>query len=391
MNDATDGAVALRHRLHRRPELSGTERETARTIAEILTNTHPSRVITGIGGHGVAACYDSGTPGPRVLLRAELDALPIADRSRAPHRSECPDVSHACGHDGHAAILASIGVRIGLDTLGVARGSVILLFQPAEETGAGGAAVVRDPRWKELSPDYAFALHNLPGTPIGTLVYRPGVFAAASRGVIIHLDGASAHAAHPEHGRSPSGTVARALLAIDAIASDAEKSAAAAQPASTALPAATITAVHARLGEPGFGTSPGDAVVMATLRGFDPDAVDRMEDALIARITAGADAAGIAVRVDHAEAFPATVNDPAAVALLLDAAAAAGLPAIAASSPFRWSEDFGHIGALVPSAYCCVGAGVDHPDLHTPDYDFPDALLPIGIDLYSRLIEQLCG
>ncbi|TVQ19557.1 MAG: M20/M25/M40 family metallo-hydrolase, partial [Spirochaetaceae bacterium] len=210
------------------------------------------------------------------------------------------------------------------------------------------------------------------------------------RGLIVGLTGARSHAAHPERGRSPSSCVARALLAIEELAAGVATIDAATH-AGAARPAATITAVHARLGEPGFGTSPGDAVVMATLRGFDPDAVDRMEHALIARITADADAHGITVSVDHDEVFPATVNDPAAVAMLLDAAATAGIPATEAETPFRWSEDFGHISAVVPSAYCCVGAGVDHPDLHTPDYDFPDALLPVGSRLFGALIRSLCG
>ena len=379
MSAVLESVTALRHRLHRTPELSGSERDTARTIAQVLERTNPTRLLTGVGGHGLIACYDSGRPGPRVMFRAELDALPISDRSGSPHASERPNISHACGHDGHSAMLAGLAMRIAAREVRLDRGAIMLLFQPAEETGAGAEAVLRDPAWQELAPDYAYAVHNLPGAALGTLIWRSDVFAAASRGLIINFDGVPAHAAHPEDGTSPAACLGRALITVDELR------------ARTAGAEASITPVHCRLGNPGFGTSPADAVIMATIRGFNAQALDLLESELVARVTDDAGRNGISVRIDHDEVFPLTMNDPRAVVPLLDAAEAAGIPTIEAAAPYRWSEDFGHVAARIPSAYCCLGAGERSPVLHSREYDFPDALLPVGLSLLECLAERLCA
>ena len=138
--------IALRHALHRQPELSGAEAGTAALITDALRGTAPDRLVTGLGGHGVAAVYDSGQPGPTVMFRAELDALPIPDASGVAHASQRPGLGHLCGHDGHMAIL------MGLAGTRPARGRMVLLFQPAEETGAGARAVLADPRLWRAAP-----------------------------------------------------------------------------------------------------------------------------------------------------------------------------------------------------------------------------------------------
>ena len=171
--------VDLRHRLHRRPEISGEERETAATIVEFLKPTGPDRIVTELGGHGVAAIYEGAEPGPTVLIRAELDALPIEELSDSDHRSEIPGKGHLCGHDGHMTILA--GLARGLQRNPPQKGRAILLFQPAEETGAGAAAVMADPKFEEIVPDYAFSLHNRPGVPVGHARISEGAANCASR------------------------------------------------------------------------------------------------------------------------------------------------------------------------------------------------------------------
>lgn len=132
--------IELRHRLHRRPEISGEERATAAEIVAALEPTRPDGIVTGLGGHGVAAIYEGREPGPTVMVRAELDALPIEELSDLPHRSQVPGKGHLCGHDGHMTILA--GLARGLGRARPQRGRAVLLFQPAEETGAGAAAVM---------------------------------------------------------------------------------------------------------------------------------------------------------------------------------------------------------------------------------------------------------
>ena len=128
--------------------------------------------MTGLGGHGVAAIYEGREPGPTVMVRCELDALPIEEISESPHRSQAPGKSHACGHDGHMTMVAALSRGLGRQR--PQRGRAVLLFQPAEENGAGAAAVIADPKFAEIAPDYAFSLHNKPGLPLGYITLSEG-------------------------------------------------------------------------------------------------------------------------------------------------------------------------------------------------------------------------
>ena len=162
----TPELVMLRRELHQAPEVSGEEALTAARIMEFVERLNPDRLVSGLGGHGVAAVFDSGQPGPSVLFRCELDGLPIKEISAVDWRSRTDGKGHLCGHDGHMAIVCGLGMALAARR--PARGRVIVLFQPAEETGAGAAAVIADPDFSSLRPDFAFALHNLPGLPLGT-------------------------------------------------------------------------------------------------------------------------------------------------------------------------------------------------------------------------------
>src|SRR5690606_16597873 len=183
--------VAFRRELHRNPKISNEESETAKRVVAFLRDTGPDQLLTDPGTHGVAAVYDSGKPGLTVLFRSDLDALPIEELSDAAHRATVPGKSHMCGHDGHTAILAAIGRQFGRRR--PERGRVVLMFQPAEETGNGASDVIADPRYARIAPDYAFSLHNLPGTSFGHVRLKPGVVNCASRGMRIVLKGKTAH------------------------------------------------------------------------------------------------------------------------------------------------------------------------------------------------------
>ena len=184
--------TAWRRKLHQHPELSSHEEATAYEVSGFLEQTRPDKIIRGLGGHGVAVVYESGRPGPTVMFRAELDALPIEELSGVPHTSMVAGRSHTCGHDGHMAIIAGLARQFG--RIRPAKGRVVLLFQPAEETGNGAAQVVADPRYVEITPDFAFALHNWPGVPFGQVQIKTGVVNCASSGLRIVRDGKSAHA-----------------------------------------------------------------------------------------------------------------------------------------------------------------------------------------------------
>src|SRR5262245_42285596 len=246
--------TAWRRKLHRHPEISSEEEQTASEVVSFLSDTQPDRVLTGLGGHGVAAIYDSGRAGPTVMFRSELDALPIHELSGVAHASLVPGKSTMCGHDGHTAILAGLGRQFGRAR--PARWRVVLMFQPAEETGDGAAAMVADPRFVEIAPDFAFSLHNLPGVPLGEVRLKAGVVNCASRGMRITLEGKTAHSSMPETGISPMLAVSRLM------------------PALPELGRATfddddfrmVTVTHAAMGEAVFGVAPGHAEVWATLR-----------------------------------------------------------------------------------------------------------------------------
>ncbi|RVC41620.1 amidohydrolase, partial [Mesorhizobium sp. M4B.F.Ca.ET.088.02.2.1] len=207
--------TAWRRKLHRQPEISNEEEKTAKEVVSFLADTGPDKVLTGLGGHGVAAVYDSGRAGPTVLFRSELDALPIEELSGVPHASQVPGKSHMCGHDGHTAILAALGRQLGRER--PASGRVVLMFQPAEETGNGAAGVVADPRFGEIAPDFAFSLHNLPGVPFGEVRLKSGVVNCASRGMRIVLEGKTAHSSMPETGVSPMLAISELMPALPAL------------------------------------------------------------------------------------------------------------------------------------------------------------------------------
>lgn len=369
----------LRRSLHRMPELSGAEAGTAEHIVKTLAGYRPDRVLTGLGGDGVAAVFDSGVEGPTVLFRAELDGLPIAELPGVAWGSEIEGRGHLCGHDGHMAILCGLGSRMADQP--PLRGRVVLMFQPAEETGAGAAAVIADPDFAAIVPDYAFALHNLPGVPLGHVGVRGGAFNFASEGLAIRLTGKTAHASQPEAGVSPAAVMCALISVLPGL------------PARLGIAPqdALVTLVHAELGEAAFGIAPGEAEVWATIRSIsDPIQAQLMAEAEVLARSLAEDA-GLAVEFRLSDCFAACHNDAEASALVEAAMGAEGLSRSPVGLPFRWSEDFGRFGSVSKAALFVLGAGEGHPRLHNPDYDFPDALIPLGVRLFERVARTLCG
>ncbi len=367
--------IELRHSLHRAAELSGNEVHTGEIIEEFLQGCRPDSLIAGLGGNGILCEYRGTVPGPCILLRCDMDGVPVEETPGLPYRSENPGVSHKCGHDGHMSIMAGVARTLSKDP--PERGSVLLLFQPAEETGSGAAAVLSDSAFSAYDPDYAFALHNLPGFPLGTVVTSPGPFAQGSRGFIVELTGRSSHAGEPLLGVSPSRAVA-ALIPLLEEMSDHSKG-------------IVATVIHAVIGERAFGTSPERAVVMATLRApgnKQLESISRKAEELAAQT---ADSHRLKHRISWPEEFPPTVNSPEADSVVRDAAASLGLATVALEKPFPWSEDFGHFTGRYAGALFGLGSGTGSPPLHDPSYDFPDELIPMGTNLYMTIIERING
>ncbi|OYU40071.1 MAG: peptidase M20 [Pseudorhodobacter sp. PARRP1] len=374
------GLTAFRQDLHRYPEVSRAEAATAGRIVQALAALHPDQVVTGFGGHGVAAVFNGGADGPTVMFRAELDALPIEELSEAAHRSTIAGKGHLCGHDGHMTLLMGLGQLIARAR--PARGRVVLMFQPAEEDGSGAAAVVADPRFASLRPDWAFAIHNMPGLPLGHSSLKAGAVNCASQGLKIILSGKTAHASLPETGLSPALALARLIPAIAGLG----------QGGALGAGYRLVTITHARLGEAAFGIAPGAAEVWATLRTMADDQMAALRAAAMDIARAEAAAQGLGIRFEHHDDFAASVNDAQAVGVLGRALATLAMPFDEGDLPMRASEDFGRFGqAGTRSAMLFLGAGEGHPALHNPDYDFPDALIGPGVAVFHQVMRNLLG
>jgi amidohydrolase len=369
-----EALIRLRQRIHRHPELSGQEQDTAAFVAGYLQKCNARQVLTALGGYSVAGVFGKEKQGPRILLRAELDALPIPETGTLSYRSENAGIAHLCGHDGHIAIL--LGVARHLQQHPPEKGEVVLLFQAAEETGEGAQRLLEDPGFSRIRPDAAFALHNLPSFPENQVLLRQETFACASKGLIIRLSGKTSHAAHPESGNSPDKAVARI---IDLISNLSEEE--------TFEDFVLCTIIHARIGEVAFGTTPGEASVMITLRAAlenDMQSLTRMLESKVKQI---ASTHSLAFDISYTEVFPATINHPVLTDWVAEVAQKMNRELSWMPKPFRWSEDFGHFTASFPSVLFGIGSGENHPALHNPDYDFNDALITPSVALFTQILD----
>ena len=371
--------ITFRRALHRRPELSGEERETARKIAEALEALSPIRILTGLGGHGVAAIFDSGIEGPTVLFRAELDGLPITELNDIDWVSEVPGKSHVCGHDGHMTMLLALGRRISRQ--GVARGRVVLMFQPSEEDGRGAKAVVADAAYSELQPDWAFAIHIEPGRPFGWVSTCPGLINCASLGLKVMLTGKTTHAADPEDGVSPVLAIAEALPDLQALGAGGVLD--------NDFRLATIT--HVQIGEPTFGIAPGAGEIFVTLRTASDAALQDLEQDARRLLSAIAESHGLGITFEVHDHFAASINDSEAFEVAAKAMDTIGVCHSSSGVPMRASEDFGVFGWSAKAAMLCLGPGEHYAALHNPDYDFPDDLIPVGCKIFEQIARDLLG
>jgi amidohydrolase len=374
-----DKLTSFRHELHRHPENSGEEKETSDRVISFLEQYRPDTIIRNLGGYGLAAIYSGRENGPTVLIRCELDGLPITEIGQAPHRSTYPGKGHLCGHDGHMTMVA--GLATLLHRTRPASGRVILLFQPAEETGAGAKAVINDPKFIELTPDYSFSLHNLPGQALHEVGIKEGPFNCASQGLWITLEGKTSHASHPEDGISPAAAMCDLITAFKALPDNPEFTDG----------FALVTVVHARLGEEAFGITPGFAKVMVTLRSETDNVMALLQEESEILIKNVEKKYGLKVAFGYEDIFAASINAPDAVEILNTAFTDENIARKQMTSPMRWSEDFGQFGKVSKSAMFTLGSGLDQPQLHNPDFDFPDELIETGTKIFHRVIRNILG
>lgn len=364
-----DLAVELRHALHAHPELSNQEEWTRAELMRFLRAHTKLAVIDR--GDWFYAVYRAPNPKRRIAFRADHDALPIEDACDVPYASKIPGVGHKCGHDGHSAALAAFAMEI--DKEGCSN-EIYFIFQPAEETGDG--AVKCAPLITEEKIDEVFAFHNWPGYPLGTVCIWYGAVNCASRGMTIRMVGTPSHASMPECGKNPAFALATMVNEV---------------PALLDLPWKGLvlsTVIGLKVGEKAFGTQASEGELYLTIRAEREAELNLLAEKIEAMAEREAARYGLAWHVSYCDCFPETANDPTSTQKVREAAEKLGYPIEVIERPERGSEDFGYFLKRAPGAIFEIGAGVDYPQLHTAQFDFPDALIEPAVEIFKKLAAE---
>ena len=377
-----DGAAGFltetRRHLHRHPELSFQEADTAELVASRLQEWGWD-VTRGVGGHGVVGTLHVPGGSRSVALRADMDALPIRETTGRPWQSVHDGVMHACGHDGHTTML--LGAAQQLARTRNFRGTVHLVFQPAEEAGAGSGAqrMIADGLFERFPCDAIFGLHNTPGVPAGTFGFGHGPFMSASDTCRITVHGRGGHAARPHQTVDPvliAGSLVVALQSVVARNID---------PRQTAI--VTIGALHAGSAA---NVIPDEATLALSIRSFDAGVRDLLEQRIRALVTAHVAGYGGEVTIDYERGYPVVVNSAEETDFARRVAEELVGPerVIHPFPPVTGSEDFAYYLQKKPGCFLRLGNGADSPMLHNPRYDFNDELLTVGAAYWTRLVER---
>jgi hippurate hydrolase len=368
--------AAWRRDLHAHPELQFDTHRTAALVAEKLRAFGCDEVATGIGRTGVVGVIRgrSTASGRVVGLRADMDALPIEEATGLPHASRIPGVMHACGHDGHTAML--LGAAKYLAETRAFDGTVVVIFQPAEEGGGGGREMCADGMMERWNIQEVYGMHNWPGRPVGSFAIRPGAFFAATDQFVITVEGRGGHAAKPHETVDSTLVASHIVIALQSIASRN------ADPVGQIVVSVTSfeTATKA------FNVIPGRATLKGTVRTLSGAMRDLAERRLKALAEATALAFGATAEIDYMRGYPVTVNHPRETELAAEAArAVAG--ACDEAPLVMGGEDFAYMLEERPGAYILIGNG-DTAAVHHPAYDFNDEAIPAGCSYWATLAEM---
>lgn len=364
----------LRHRFHRQPELGFQEIRTKRLVAETLQ----SLGIETHEGTGVVGVLRMGTSNRAIGLRADMDALPITETSSHAYVSETPGVMHACGHDGHMTMLLGAAERLSQDS--GFDGTVVFFFQPNEEHGLGAKAMIDDGVLDQFPVDEIYAIHNLPGAPAGQVSSREGVICSSESLFEIAILGQGGHASMPQVGVDTITVGSELVLALQTIVSRKL------QPGAGAVVSVTEFQTDGQR-----NVLPGHTLLKGDVRARTPQ--DRIEIERLMRQIADGIGRTHAVDIDVSfnTEFIETINAAEPCEAVYRTAEKAGLDVIRNRTPMSFSEDFAHFAARVPACFLLLGNGTDGAHgkpLHAADYDFNDALLPIGADFWSQLVRD---
>ena len=370
--------TAWRHDIHAHPELLYEVHRTAASVAEKLKSFGCDEVVTGIGRTGVVGVIRGSKPddGGRVIgLRADMDALPIEEATDLPYRSTVPGKMHACGHDGHTAMLLG-AARYLAETRNFA-GTAVVIFQPAEEGGAGGKAMVQDGLMDRFRIEEVYGMHNYPGLPVGRFGLRPGPLMAAADRLTIEIEGRGGHAARPHISVDTVLVGAQIINQIQSIVSRNVDP----------LQAAVISICVFQAGSTD-NVIPQTALLRGTARSLTPEVRDLLERRLHEVVTGTAQLYGATAKLTYKRDYPVTRNHERQAAF----AAAVAAQVVGQErvddrfAPVMGAEDFSFMLEARPGAFIFVGNG-DRAGLHHPAYDFNDETIPIGTSYWVKLVE----
>ncbi|MBC8215621.1 MAG: amidohydrolase [Candidatus Marinimicrobia bacterium] len=368
---------SLRRELHRYPELSGQEAETAARIKKFIEKHHHTKIIENIGGNGLAVVHEFSNNGPNIVIRCELDALPIEEVNNFEHRSLNNGIAHKCGHDGHMAIVA--GLVFWLKEQDFKKGKVILLFQPAEETGTGAPDVLNDERFRALNPNYIFALHNIPGQPLHSIVTLKGNFSSTVQSVAIQLKGKESHSAEPEHGVNPALCITELIQKFDTLNNN--------DPAKEDF--SLCVPIYSSMGVKSYGISAGFGEIHYTLRTRSVEKMEKLKQDVNNILFATCPKHKLPHTAEWFDYFPAVINNDICNQIIIETAKTSQYDIIEKSAAFKFGEDFGWFSEKYKAAMFGIGAGLQSPALHQANYDFPDEIIETGMNMFKRIIKKI--
>jgi amidohydrolase len=375
--DLHDEITAWRRDMHMHPELQYDVHRTAASVLEKLKSFGCDDVVPGIGRTGVVGVIRGRKPGSKVVgLRADMDALPLAEETGLPYQSTVPGKMHACGHDGHTAMLLGAAKYLA-ETRNFA-GTAVVIFQPAEEGGAGGEAMVKDGLMTRFGIQEVYGMHNFPGLPLGEFAIKPGPILASAEHITIELEGKGGHAARPH-------------LAVDTILVGAQIINALQSIVARNVDPLEAAVVSVCMFQSGFTDNviPQHAKLRGTARAFTPETGELLRRRINDIVEGTARLYGATAKVTYANGYPVLVNHERETAFAASVAREiVGNDKVDINVPPRMAaEDFAFMLNERPGAFIWVGNG-DSAALHHPAYDFNDQAIPVGTSYWVRLAEK---
>ena len=366
----------IRHQLHRMAEPSNEEVRTSAYIRQRLEQFQPSKIVTFPEGNHLLAEYDFGGGGKTVLLRADMDAVRVNETLNLPYKSDTEGVSHKCGHDGHSTIMLRVAEMLHEKPL--PSGKVLLLFQGAEETGEGAKQILESGILQSYNIDCAYALHNIPAEPVGTIICKTGSFTCSVISCDIVLTGKTAHAAEPWNAVSPFPAAQRLTdFVLSLNQRDVQRE-----------DFCVATLIEFRVGSQAYGVAAGDGVLSFTIRTREDAHIQQIISEIESKAKAEAASENLQCEIRWIEYFAASNNAENAVNAINKCADNLNLTYQEKPIPFFWGEDFGLFTQHYPGALFGLGSGTSQPPLHHPDFDFPDEIVEIGAKMFYALVRR---